>query len=454
MIHQGGGRVRAVSVVVLLLLLAVAVTRSPFILLHGRFWAEEGAVHFRHAFSDSSPTNMLFVYKNSGYVDLFCNAATWVAARGPLVDAPLVTAWLSFGVLAALLWMTLFWPSELLPTPFARISAGVLLVVGTLAVAEVWLNALEAQTYWALLAILLLFVPLSKLSRGQFLVGTGFLAMAALSGVYADALAPLFVVRALQQRTRRHIVQAAVLCTSALLQFAIAFALRTSGDVSSKKLVFRGAGSVARATAGWHVAGFLFGQQNARTLIDHTRSKLGLLVLCVFAVGVLVFIATLLAHTPNARITLLLGGALLLEEVLVNYGAGNIAGGRFAVVPIGILTLMMVHGAATARPRWLARAGAVLCGIVFAFGLSGFWTYQATTLRCINCPRWDTQVRQWRAGQTDRLAIWPYPAWFITLQHRGSRTARVDAPAMRPAAIRKIAPWPQLHPHLRRIPTP
>jgi hypothetical protein len=245
-----------------------------------------------------------------------------------------------------------------------------------------------------------------------------------------------------------------VLCTSALLQIAIAFALRTSGDVSSKKLVFRGIGSVARATAGWHVAGFLFGHQNARTLIDHTRSKLGLVVLCVFAVGVLVFIATLLAHTPNARITLLLGSALLLEEVLVNYGAGNIAGGRFAVVPIGILTLMMVHGAATARPRWLARAGAVLCGIVFAFGLSGFWTYQATTLRCINCPRWDTQVRQWRAGQTDRLAIWPYPAWFITLRHRGSRTARVDAPAIRPAAIRKIAPWPQLHPHLRRIPTP
>ena len=406
---------------VLILLLAVAATRSPFVLFHGRFWAEEGGIHFRHAFSNSSPTNVLLVYKNSGYFDLFCNAATWIAARGPLAYAPLVTVWLSFGVLAALLWVTLFWPSELLPTPFARIAAAVLLVVGTLAIAEVWLNSLEAQTYWAILALLLLFVRLQTVSRGRFVLGVGFLVMAGLSGVYAAALAPLFVVRAFQERTRRHVVYAAAVCASALVQLIIAVGLKASGEVSSQKLVFRGFGTVARATAGWHVAGFVFGQQIAGEFIRHSHSYLRLGVLCLFALVVFVFLAVLLAHVPNARVSLLLGGALLLEEGLVHYAAGSVPGGRFAVVPIGILTLMVVHGAATARPTWLARAGAVLCGIVFLFGLSGFWTHQARTLRCIDCPHWDAEVRRWRAGQTDQLAIWPYPQWYIRLPHHDNK---------------------------------
>jgi hypothetical protein len=406
---------------VLVLLLAVAATRSPFVLLHGRFFAEEGTIHFHHAFSDSTPTNMLFVYKNSGYFDLFCNAATWVAARGPLVQAPLVTVWLSFGVLAALLSVTLFWPSELLPTLSARIAAAVLLVVGTLAIAGVWLNSLEAQTYWAILALLLLFVRLQTLSRGRFLLGIGYLAMAGLSGVYADALAPLFVVRAFQERTRRHVVHATALCASALVQLIIAFSLRASGDVSSKKLVFRGIGTVARAIGGWHFAGFVFGQQNAGELIRHSYSPIGLAVVCVFALGVFVFLAVLLAHAPSTRVSLLLGGALLLEEVLVNFGAGSIPGGRFAVVPIAILTLIAVHGASTARPTWLARTGAALCGIVLFFGLLGFWTHQARTLRCIDCPHWEDEVRRWRAGETDQLAIWPYPGWFVRLPHHDSK---------------------------------
>ena len=412
---------RILLLAVLVLLLAVAATRSPFILLHGRFWAEEGTIHFRHAFSDSSPTNMLFVYKNSGYFDLFCNAATWIAARGPLVQAPLVTVWLSFGAFAALLWVTLFWPSELLPTPFARITAAILLVVGTVAIAEVWLNSLEAQTYLAILALLLLFVPLQMLGRGRFIAGAGFLAMAALSGVYADALAPLFVIRAFQERTRRCVVHAAVLCISALVQLSIAFSLRSSGDVSSKKLVFRGVGSVTRATAGWHVAGFVFGQQNAGEFLRHSYSHIGLAVLCVFALGVCVFLAILLAHAPNRRVPLFLLGALLLEELLVNYGAGSIPGGRFAVVPIGILTLMVVHGAATARPTWLASIGVLLCGTVFLFGLSAFWTGQPRTLRCIDCPHWDAEVHRWRAGEIDRLAIWPYPTWFVRLPHHENK---------------------------------
>src|SRR5260370_42704593 len=66
---------------VLVVVLLIAVSRAPYVLMHGRFWAEEGAQHFRYMFGHDSPRGLLFVYGHSGYFDAFCNAATWLAAQ-------------------------------------------------------------------------------------------------------------------------------------------------------------------------------------------------------------------------------------------------------------------------------------------------------------------------------------------------------------------------------------
>ena len=152
------------------------------------------------------------------------------------------------------MWITLYWPSALLPTRDSRVIAAVLMVVGTLAVPSVWLNSLEAQTYLGLLTLLLLFVQLGSLSRARFCFGAAMLATAGLSGVYADLLAPLFIVRALHQRTRRSATFAAVLGVTATIQLAVVANLHASGETDTK-LVFRGVGTIARNIAAYHVAG-------------------------------------------------------------------------------------------------------------------------------------------------------------------------------------------------------
>src|SRR4051794_32531012 len=164
------------------------------------------------------PGSLFFTYGHSGYFDAFCNAGTWIAAQVSLPRAPLVTVWLSFGVIISMLWITLYWPSALLATRAARVVGAVLLVVGTLAIPEVWLNSLEAQVYLALMTVLLLFVNLRSLNRRRFVFGAVVLATAGLSGVYADLLAPLFIARAVMQRTRRSIVYAVVAGVSAAIQ--------------------------------------------------------------------------------------------------------------------------------------------------------------------------------------------------------------------------------------------
>jgi hypothetical protein len=423
---------------VFVVVLLITVSRAPYVLMHGRFWAEEGAQHFRYMFGHDSPRGLLFVYGRSGYFDAFCNAATWLAAQVSLTRAPLVTVWLSFGVIAALVWVALFWPSRLLPTTGSRIAAAVLLVVGTLAVPEIWLNSLEAQTYLALLTLLLLFVRLRRLSRARFCFGAAMLATAGLSGVYADLLAPLFIVRALQQRTRRSAIFAAVLGVTATIQLGVVANLHESGKTGDTKLVFRGVGTIARNIAAYHVAGLLFGPDNADTLhrrAGRAHSVLGVVALSVLAIVTLAFLAVVLAHLPDRRVALALVGAFVIEELGVNYGAGSDSGGRFAVVPIGILILVLVHGAAAAQHQWMSATAAGLCGIVLLFGLSTFWTYQPSNLRCRGCPDWAQQVQQWQDGRIGRLDIWPYPDWNIPLGRHPS-AAHVQASGGTPSLSR------------------
>jgi hypothetical protein len=308
----------------------------------------------------------------------------------------------------------LYWPSPLLPTAVARITVAALFIAGPVAIPGVWLNSLEAQTYLTLITVLLLFVQLERLTAVRFWTGAASIATATLSGVYAGILAPLFVVRAFVQRTGRAVLYAAVATIGAAIQLAVVAHLHIQGQTSDTKLVFRGFGAIVRNVAAYHIVGFVFGPHVAARAHGASRGIAGFVALFLFATAVLAFIATLLVHTRDRRLPMLLLGALLLEELGINYGASNNSFGRFAVVPIGILILMLVYGTATATASARRLLGIGLCTVVLVFGFFSFWTYQPSHLRCRGCPDWSQQVAQWRTGRSDRLAIWPYPAWHIS----------------------------------------
>src|SRR5215475_3533867 len=78
------------QVIVLAGLFLVAISRAPYVLTHGRFYAEEGSIYYPHMRDGS----IWFVAKSVGYIYGFLNGATWLAARVPIEHAPLVTAWL------------------------------------------------------------------------------------------------------------------------------------------------------------------------------------------------------------------------------------------------------------------------------------------------------------------------------------------------------------------------
>jgi hypothetical protein len=396
-------------VAALAVVLVVALSRAPYLLLHGRFWAEEGTVHFAHSATSSFVDAIGFVYTNARYYNLFPNVATWIATEVPLERAPLVTAWMSFGVVALMVWIALAWPSDLLPNVGAKLAAVVLLVVGTLAEPEVWLNTLHVQVYLAIVALLLLFVRVHEIGRPRFVAGLAVLVVAGLTGLYAAAFAPLFVVRALLERTRRRFAWALAIVVPALVQVVVVLTREDTQHVESVKATNPGIEEAVRTILVWHVSGFAFGQDlvedlryaRAGTVLGWVALVLGGLVV----VGVVALVCRLL---PSAWVALLLVGAFVLIEALIQLGAFGEAGGRYVVLPIAILTLLTVYVAATARPGWLQYGAVALCGLVLLVGLSQFWTRQSARLRCIDCPEWDRPVERWQEDHDRPLVIWPY----------------------------------------------
>ena len=112
-------------------------------------------------------------------------------------------------------------------------------------------------------------------------------------------------------------------------------------------------------------------------------------------------IIVLLWRAPNRRVSWLLVGALLCTEVLVQVGALSAElVGRYTVVPIGILTLMLVYGVSSSWPERLdwssapSAVGAAALALVLVVGVADFWRANPRQLRCIDCPSWAEQVDQ------------------------------------------------------------
>lgn len=178
---------------------------------------------------------------------------------------------------------------------------------------------------------------------------------------------------------------------------------------------------MARGFASLHIATLLFGSAIGAALNRASHSFERLLLWSVLALIIVLVIGALLRDTGSKHVFMSLGSAFVLEELLVNWGAESGGAGRYAVVPIAILTLALIHAAARARHMTARVISRGLCAAIFIFGLANFWTYKPEILRCIRCPRWDRQVHAYSTGVTDQLQIWPYAGkeqWTLVLPHQ------------------------------------
>lgn len=210
------GRLRPVldSRVALLVAYVLAiVVKAPVLFSAPRFWAEAGVVYFLQA--RSLPFWQALWAKPLGYLSLPANLGGIASASLPLLYAPYGDLAVSLMVQLVLFWVVVangYFDGNRLKQ-FFLLAIPILVIQSS----ETWLNSINGQFWLALGAGYVVASPTRKFSANCHAANFAALAFAALAGVVASFLTPLFILRALLERRWIWLAYAGVVAIGAAL---------------------------------------------------------------------------------------------------------------------------------------------------------------------------------------------------------------------------------------------
>lgn len=415
--HDAWSRKRIVLWLCFVVLVIVAFFKSPYILLEGRFWAEEGMLHFQRAYSYAWYQPLLFVDQHAGYLLFFGNLSAIAAAKlTPLSAAPLVTAWLSLLPLLLTWWLILCFRNELFDNILIRFLVALSLVVGPFVHPEVWLNTINSQVYWGIFTFFTLFLSDDETwSRKRRWSIRGALTMAGLTGLYSVALWPLFMLKFLLRRSREAGWQLGILSVCALIQAAVVLASKSSGHLTSTRLLWPTLSEVVINTAVQDIGKPILGEDLSLSLglsVWHTAFGTDLTITEAVMVGIasmailLLLFSLIRAERWRAFAMALL--AFLGIWVFTLIGSIGTISARYAVMPGFIVLCCVALFATHARHRITKAVFLALAGFSTVVGIQSF--SDGKHLNCVGCPSWRDEVR-------DHLDT----NYFVALETRGFR---------------------------------
>ncbi len=391
---------------------ALLFARMPEV-LHGRLWAEEGIVFYEHA-ATMPPWHAIFL-PYAGYLNLVANAAPVIArALVPLEDAPWIITGIGliFQCCPAILLVCA--RDAWLQPRLVRLTA-LLLIAAAPQVEEVWLQTLHSQFHLALCAAIILALDIPQRRLAVF--GGVLLFLGPLCGPPACIMAPLFLARAVIDRSWARLGQTCALGAGAALQVLMFYSSqsgRTYGIGPIVLLCIVYIKQIIIPLLGAKIAAAETARLQARIAAQLFPWRAVTVSLTLFAaVG-----TALVRGRQAAPIWLFL--AACCTGWIGYYGAiGNKlgmllmgGGGRYVFLPEVLASLAMLALAATStRPeRWIARATVALLVLVGVHDLRALDRFIKTG------PDWQQQVALWRHDHTHPIATWP-SGWTMTLAH-------------------------------------
>jgi hypothetical protein len=405
-------RSRAALATLLMLAFALLVVlKMPFALTVGRFWAEDGKIYFAYAWSHGWLDAL--AAEHISYISIVPNAATLLAARlTSLESAPVLTA--ATALVIQLLPPALLASSGVpwLRNPFSLALAFALVLIPP-GGSEIWLNTATSQFHLMLCVGIVL---ASDARRGwPGLLQSGSVALASLNGPGAAFLAPLFLARAVLDRSGTRTMQTALLVFGALVQFAVH--LRAPAGIRQM-----GIDPALLATIIYvkHILLPVTGEDIANRLSANLPSALAAgrwprraTILVVAALGWLFVVS----YRTDRRHAFWLAAAGMVILLLSYFGALDKrtlvipgVGGRYAFAPNALFSLTLLSVVAEGGRPARSVAGAIIVAIVIA----GCGDYFRLPDSMKQGPNWRLEVAAWRQDPSRPLQIWPN-GWHMTL---------------------------------------
>jgi hypothetical protein len=163
----------------------IVALRAPNLLTYPRFWAEEGSFYFSFTYTHHFLQSLLFVDWRAGYLNAIASISAGVAAHlSSLESAPAVTLIASFIVQIIPFTIIAYGRSKAFRGIAKKLVACGIFLFAPHVIGEVWLNTINSQIYFDLIAILILIEDLERASALKRWAYRILLAFGGLSGVY------------------------------------------------------------------------------------------------------------------------------------------------------------------------------------------------------------------------------------------------------------------------------
>ena len=413
-------RSKLFSFAFLVTLAGIMVWRSPDLLLAPRFWAEEGSVYFEFAYEHSFIEALYFVDWRAGYLNLIASLTSAIAANAtPLEYAPFVTTYVSFIVQFVPFLIIFYGKSKVFRGIWKKIAGCLIILLTPTVTGEVWLNTINLQVYFGLIAVLILLEDLKAVSRARRWVYRFLLALGGMSGVYVFFLQPIFVFKAFIERNKERYIQLTIVTLTLFLQVGVFIVSTFQKKLTEKKSL---------EDIGLHNIGETLYYQLTLPILgnEFTKTTIKDLLIGGFHYGYLISIFLILLlgillvrllgkqrghiNFSDSRITLVLAWFVLV--ISTNLGSlNNVPSGRYAVLP-GFVVLFLILN--SVRPNQRPLISTALVFLLSVSMYSGLLDYRRDDLLQCDGSAWKLEIKEWRQYPNHEIPICP-ESWEIKL---------------------------------------
>lgn len=406
-------------VVLLLLLIACVLLRSVHLLIHPRFWAEEGVIWFQYALEHNPWSTLVFVYNLSGYMNLAANVAavlSGTAARiGHILRAPLASTIVALIIQTIPLIILCLGNSRIINSRWKLIVAGVIFLTLPSATPEIWLNSINSMSFAGLITLLLLFEENTNWRPGVRWTVRVLLVLCGLTGIYAVALAPFFLAYYFYRRSREHAVQGLILLAVGVVQAATVVYFKLHGG-----LPMRGEPVATLASINvlyYHVTVPVVGQELARPIFrffgmedawwvansyPHWPDESTLLAGWASAILLIVILAWLCRRKCSCD-KLLLAGIFVLYAALTSIGAlHGIAAARYAFLPAMAMLMLVLNNVEASGYGVKELVCSAAIAMAVSVGVIHFYH-----MEMFSGPSWHDEIVKWEKDENYGMRVWP-----------------------------------------------
>ena len=409
------------KLILFLIILAIIFYRSPHILLNGRFVAEEGSYWFRNSYLFGPLAGLTQINWASSYFHLWPNIASVFATFVPLEYSPLVTVYFALIVKLYLFLFIIFGQSNFIKSNIDKFFLTFIVLLSPPMVAEVWLNTLVSQVYFAIICIFILFqknIPGSIFNKSSPFI----LLISSLTSLLPCLLTPFFLFNFIKEKNKLNLYNFVAILIGSSFQifiFLYSYLQNLANDANMSQSV-RFIFSLEKMFNYIYNVPIkaLLGRDLTQYIYYNIFENLSILVITIiFALLFVSLIIFTLKYIKNDKIFLILLLLFILNSILALYGSKvEQTQGRFALLP-GVLLLLSIYRIFQISNRSLKYLSIFLVSLSL---LTGSYEYKKNNkypqlLMCMGCPDWKDEVSKWRKDNTYKLKTWDYPRKSMSL---------------------------------------